>query len=153
MGAGRDLRQRDAEPGVNRSGGAQATLRLMADAACHGRRVMQYRLPCFGVDRHMHGPRTARLALALGALALALYVVAYLLVGSCDRVMSPYIPLVAGGLCVAVLVALGLLGGDHDGRHKQGALDWIAIIAFSLIAATGTVFGAGLFAYSHLLWC
>jgi len=36
---------------------------------------------------------------------------------------------------------------------EQGALDWIGIIAFSLIAATGTVFCAGLFAYSHLLCC
>lgn len=95
----------------------------------------------------MHGSRTAGrdllpFALALGALAIAFYVAADILVGSCNPVISPMFPLVAGGLCVAAAVVLWLLNSyRHGDRRKPGALHWIAAVLY-LIA----ILGAGLIA-------
>lgn len=92
----------------------------------------------------MRGPRTARrsllpFALALGALALALYVVAYLLGGSCDPAISPYIPFGAGGLCMAVALTLGLLPGYRQRHREPYPLHWTAILTISLAASTSFV--------------
>jgi len=97
----------------------------------------------------MHGLRTASrtlfpFALALGALALAFYVVAYILVGSCDTENSAAIPPCSGGLCVAAAVVLGLLNAYRRGaRRKPGALHWIAgALYLTAILGAGLIAGA-----------
>ncbi len=104
-------------------------------------RVPEYRLPCFGVVWHMHGPRPARrtllpFTLAFGFGALAFYV-ATPFSGGCDPAISR-ITFGAGAVCAAIAATLGLLDGYRHGPGKPGLLHWVGIIIISLMAAAGT---------------